>query len=165
MSESSTEALHPHKPDFQPRIRSAYRWSIAGSLAKQVVGVGISLLLARLLQPGDFGLITMTQLVISFLAYFQDLGLGDAVVHFNEDENTLPPCHTVAALMGVLLTAILIAAAPLVALFFREPRLTPILRVLSVSLFLAGLQSVPKGLMVKTFRRSEERRVGKECRS
>jgi PST family polysaccharide transporter len=94
----------------------------------------------------------MTQLVTVFLLYFQDLGFGDAVVHFNEDESTLPTCYTVTVLMGVLLTVILIAAAPLVALFFREPRLTAILRVLSVSLLLSALQSVSKGLMVKTFR-------------
>src|ERR1035438_6612397 len=152
MSERSCEVTNPHKPDLQPQIRSAYRWSIAGNLAKQFVGFGISMLLAKLLLPGDFGLIGMTQLVVTLLAYFQDLGLGDAVVHFNEDENSLPTCYTVTALMGVLLTAILIAAAPLVSLFFREPRLTAILRVLSVSLFLSGLQSVPKGLMIKRFR-------------
>jgi PST family polysaccharide transporter len=152
MSERSSEVVNPHKPDLRPQIRSAYRWSVAGNLAKQLVGFGISMLLAKLLQPADFGLIGMTQLVVTFLTYFQDLGLGDAVVHFNEDESSLPTCHTVTALMGALLTAILIAAAPLVALFFREPRLTPILRVLSVSLLLAGLQSVPRSLMIKTFR-------------
>jgi PST family polysaccharide transporter len=152
MSENPTPLENPPHRDLKPRIRSAYRWSIAGNLTKQAVGFGISMLLARLLQRSDFGLITMTQLVVTFLTYFQDLGVGDAVVHFNEDETTLPTYYTVTALMGVLLTVLLCAAAPLAALFFREPRLTAILRVLSVSLLLGSLQTVSKGLMTKTFR-------------
>jgi PST family polysaccharide transporter len=152
MSENPTPVVNPPQADLKPRIRSAYRWSIAGNLAKQAVGFGISMLLARLLQRSDFGLIAMTQLVVAFLTYVQDLGVADAVVHFNEDESALPTYYTVTALMGTILTALLLAAAPLAALFFREPRLTPILRVLSASLLLGSLQSVSKGLMTKTFR-------------
>jgi PST family polysaccharide transporter len=71
------------------KVRSAYLWTFAGTFVKQGLTFGLSMLLARLLSPADYGLIGIVLVVISYLSSFQDLGLGDAVIYFNDDDAAL----------------------------------------------------------------------------
>src|SRR5437868_8617339 len=139
-------------PSLSPKIRSAYRWSVAGNLFKHVVGVGISFLLARLLQPSDYGLIGMVLVFMGLVTTLQDLGFGQAVVYFDEEPSSYPTYFTVTFLMGLLLTLTGIALAPAVASFYHEPRLVPIVRIMSVNFVVTSLQTVSWGLLSKQFR-------------
>src|SRR5712692_3078005 len=103
--------------ELKPKIRSAYLWSIAGNLTKHVVGLGISVLLARFLLPSDYGLLGMVWVFIAMLSSIQDLGFGQAVVHFDDDASVMPTYFTVTAMLGLALTALGFLAAPLVAAF------------------------------------------------
>jgi O-antigen/teichoic acid export membrane protein len=87
-------------------LRSAYLWTLGGNLAKSLIGFGLSILLARLLQPSDYGLVGMVLVVISILTLLLDLGLGKAVVYFSEEEASLPVCNTVTTASGIILTAV-----------------------------------------------------------
>ena len=133
-------------------LRSAYMWTLGGNLAKSLIGFGLSILLARLLQPSDYGLVGMVLVVISILTILLDLGLGKAVVYFTEEEASLPVCNTVTVASGIILTAVSFWAAPLVADFYNDARLTALLRVLSVNLLLGSFRAVPLGKLTKHFR-------------
>jgi teichuronic acid exporter len=134
------------------KIRSAYAWSVGGNLLKHLTGVGISFLLARLLQPSDYGLIGMVLVFMGFVNTFQDLGFGQAIVYFEEDPADYPTYFTTTFLLGAGLTLLGIALAPAVAAFYHEPRLTPIVRIMSVNFAVTSLQSVSWGLLSKQFR-------------
>jgi O-antigen/teichoic acid export membrane protein len=127
-------------------------WTLGGNLAKSLIGFGLSILLARLLQPSDYGLVGMVLVVISILTVLLDLGLGKAVVYFTEEEASLPVCHTVTVASGIILTAVSFWSAPLVADFYKDARLTVLLRVLSVNLLLGSFRAVPLGKLTKQFR-------------
>jgi len=133
-------------------LRSAYMWTLGGNLAKSLVGFGLSILLAKLLQPSDYGLVGMVLVVISILTILLDLGLGKAVVYFTEEEASLPVCNTVTVASGIILTAVSFWSAPLVADFYKDARLTLLLRVLSVNLLLGSFRAVPLGKLIKHFR-------------
>lgn len=133
-------------------LRSAYLWTLGGNLAKSLIGFGLSVMLARLLQPADYGLVGMVLVVITILTLLMDLGLGKAVVYFREEEVSLPVCNTVTTASGLVLAAITFCAAPLVADFYNNTRLIPILRALSVNLLLGSLRSVPMGSLTKHLR-------------
>src|SRR3954454_14295140 len=102
------------------KIRSAYQWTTALQLTKNVLGFGLSLLLARFLGPGDYGLVGMVTVLTGILSVVQDWGLGQAVIYFEEDERQFPTYFTVTTATGLVLTAILFFAAPGVAAFYRE---------------------------------------------
>jgi teichuronic acid exporter len=139
-------------PELAGKIRSAYGWSIGANLFKHVIGVGISFLLAHFLLPTDYGLIGMVLVFMGLVSTLQDLGFGQAIVYFKEDESSYPTYFTATFCFGILLTLTGIAAAPLVAAFYHEPRLIPILRIMSVNFTITSLQTVSWGLLSKQFR-------------
>ena len=96
---------------LRAKIRAAYVWTTAGNLLRHTIGFGISILLARLLQPSDYGLIGMVLVFSNILVSVQELGLGDAVVHFNEDESSLRTYYSVTLLAGVMSMSALLSAS------------------------------------------------------
>jgi len=124
----------------------------ATHLVKDLFSFTLSVLLARLLAPSDFGLVGMVTVFVRVLETLQDLGLGQAVVYFDHDEAALRTYSTLATGAGVCMAALGFCAAWPVASFYREPRLIPIMQVLSLTLALGGLRAVPQGLLAKRFR-------------
>jgi O-antigen/teichoic acid export membrane protein len=91
------------------------------------------LVLARLLRPDDFGLMGMVVLVIGFAQAYTDAGIGAALVHRQTvTRDQLSSLYWLGLALGAAVCAILSLVAPVLALFFREPRLVPLLRVVSL---------------------------------
>src|SRR5262245_63892783 len=66
---------------YRARAVRALTWNVAGRFAVQGVRLGFGVVLARLLSPGDYGLLAMVTLLLQFGASIADLGFGDALVH------------------------------------------------------------------------------------
>lgn len=133
-------------------VRSAYLWAGAGNIVKALLTFGLSVLLARLLDPSHYGLIGVVVAFVAILLVIQDGGFGQAVVYFAETEETLPTYRTVTALGGVLMALLTCAAAPALAWFYGMPELTRVAPALGLSLVFASLTSVPQGLLMKELR-------------
>ena len=82
--------------ELQRKIQAAYIWTFGGNLVRQLLSFGLSLLLARFLRPADYGLVGMVAVFIAFLTAVQDLGIGRAVIYFNEAESAWPTFCTVS---------------------------------------------------------------------
>jgi O-antigen/teichoic acid export membrane protein len=133
------------------KIRSAYLWTGALQIVKNVLGFGLSLLLARFLEPRDYGLVGMVTVLIGILSVFQDWGMGQAVIYFKDEQKCLPTYFTISTATGILFTLILCLAAPGIGAFYGDQRLVPIVRLLSVTLLLGSVRSVSQGLLTKRF--------------
>ena len=133
-------------------IRSAYVWASAGNITKAAVTFWLSVVLARLLQPSDYGLIGVAVALIEILLVIQDAGFGNAVVYFDEKPESLPTYFSLTIASSTLLALLLFVTAPLLASFYSMPQLTWVIRVMSVSLVLGGLRSVSLGLLSKRLR-------------
>jgi PST family polysaccharide transporter len=89
-----------------------------------VLRVGSIMVLARLLEPADFGLVNMATVVTGFLGLFRDAGLPMVTVQRQTiSDAEVSSLFWVNLLIGATLTAFSIAAAPLLAAFYHEPRL------------------------------------------
>lgn len=123
---------------------SGFRWSASARLVSQVISWAITLVVIRLLTPADYGLLAMATVFVSFLAMFSELGLGAAVVQKPAVDN-----HLLRRVLGVVLVihfslaALLALAAPLIAIFYTEPRVIPVVRVLSLQFILAAFAVIP----------------------
>lgn len=123
-------------------------WNYVSFASGKVLVVITMAVLARLLTPADFGVVGYTTVVIAYLGVLMDLGLGAALIQRRHDvEQAAETVYAVNLLLGVVLTAVTALGAPLVADFFREPMVTPLLRVLSFTFVLEALGSVPLVLL------------------
>jgi len=129
--------------------RGAASLAIASSLA-QLIALGTSVVLARLLSPGDFGLVAMANLLLAFVGPLHDSGLATAFVARSERAHdyaaTLAWGASGSGILAALLTA---AAAPLVALAFGEPALTDVTRALAITFALRGAAAAPLAVLTR----------------
>ncbi len=108
------------------------------------------LILARMLLPGDFGLVAMANLSLDFLARFREMGFSSALIYHKGDMRKAADTTFIMLLViAALLTVISFAFAPVVALFFRTAELTNVLRALSVTFILSALGEVHLSLLAK----------------
>jgi PST family polysaccharide transporter len=128
-------------------------WVAWGNAAMAVLKVVVLLLLTRLLSPKDFGVVSAALVVITFSLNFSQLGLGPAVVQ----RPNLEPRHVSTGFVastgfGLLLAVGIWLGAPLIAQFFRIDTLVPVVRWLAVIFVLAGISTVPEGLLQRELR-------------
>jgi len=97
--------------------------------------------LARILTPGDFGLIGMVVAVTGFIMMFKDLGLPTVTLQREEISHAqVSNLFWVNVGLGAVAMAVTLAVAPLLASFYGEPRLTGIASALSVALLAGSLR-------------------------
>ncbi|SFR36865.1 lipopolysaccharide biosynthesis protein [Halogeometricum limi] len=134
--------LRPAGSVTQQAVKSGVWLGVTNGLT-QFLNIGKLVVLAGLLSPRDFGLVGLAVLTMAALREVTQLGFSEALVQRAEArvDSYLDTAWTVQSLRGVVLGVVLVAAAPWVGAFFSEPRVVPILRVMSVVPLLAGLQN------------------------
>lgn len=118
-------------------------WRIVEQGGKQVVQLGISVLLARLIMPDQFGMIAMLTVFIAISGCFIDSGLGDAL--YRKKDRTQEDCSTVfwfSQIVSIIFYWILFFCAPLISEFYNMPQLTAILRVSAIGIVIGSLGGI-----------------------
>jgi PST family polysaccharide transporter len=94
--------------------------------------LGSLMILARLLGPKDFGLVGMVTAFTGVLTLFRDFGLSAAAIQRADiTEEQVSALFWINVFAGVVLSCVAIAAAPLIAAFYHEPRLTNVTMALA----------------------------------
>lgn len=118
-------------------------WTLGLRLSSRALGFVRTVVLARLLFPADFGLIAMAMLFVTGLESVTQTGLQQALIQRKTGvRECLDTAWTVTLARSLVLCLVLVAAAPFVADFFAEPRLTGILRVVSLSVLFGGFANI-----------------------
>ena len=135
---------------LETRTVRSIGWSAASQIAQLLMAILISAILARLLVPSDFGLIAMVVVFSNFVAIFSSFGLTSAIVQKKEvSEESLSSTFWINVGLGALLTLALAASAPLIAAFYSQPQLTPLVVFISATFFIASFGNVQSGLLTK----------------
>ncbi|MFN8454774.1 MAG: MOP flippase family protein [Anaerolineae bacterium] len=123
-------------------------WSVIQKWGREAISFFILLALTRLLPPEAFGLVALAAIFTDFLDIILDQGLGAAIVQRpNLEREHLDTAFWVSVLTGLLLTAGTIAASGLVATFFQEPRLAPVLSWLAIGFIFGSLSSTQMAIL------------------
>lgn len=125
------------------KIISGLFWAFFEKIGSQGISLVVSVILARLLMPEQFGLIAMLSIVMSISNTFIDCGFGAALIQKKNsdplDFNTVLYSSTI---IGFLLYITAFFCAPLCAQFFNEPQLTSIMRIYTLSFLWTGYNSI-----------------------
>lgn len=124
------------------------KWSIIQKWGAQIVSTTIFLVLARLLGPEAFGLIALADVALAFVRLISEQGFSQAIIQ----KDKLEPEHLDTAfwtdlLLRLLAVAVIFSGAGFIANFYKEPALTPIIRWMSLSLLISGLNSVQAAIL------------------
>ena len=113
---------------------------VSAQLVKIALQFGTIVVLARLLDPADFGLIAMVAVLLTLLEFFKDLGLSSATVQRAEISHAqVSALFWVNVALGLAAALITALVAPLVAWFYGQERLVAITLWLSVGFVVSGL--------------------------
>jgi len=117
-------------------------WSVIQKWGRSAISIVTLVALSRLLAPEAFGLVALASVFTTFADIFVEQGFSAAIVQRADLEpEHLDTAFWISMLTGLVLTAGGIAASGLVAAFFEEPRLAPILSWLSLAFILSALSS------------------------
>jgi teichuronic acid exporter len=120
-------------------------WSAIDKFAVQIGQFIVSIVLARILVPEDFGLIGMLTIFIALSQIFIESGLGIGVIQ-KQDRNDIDFSTLFVFNLSVstFFYFLLFLAAPLISSFFKQPQLTDLLRILGLNLFLNAFAIVQR---------------------
>src|SRR3984885_2517053 len=112
-----------------------------------------TVVLARLLTPADFGLVAMVSAITGLGQAFADLGLSEATIQRKDiTHEQISALFWTNGAIGLALTLITAALAPLLAKFYREPKLIEITLVLSLTFLIGGLRVQADALLKRQMR-------------
>ena len=136
--------------DLKQKTVSGFKWSFTDNIANGGITFLVSLILARLLSPDEFGIIGMITVFIAISNSFIDSGFSNALIRKtdtkNIDYNTVFYFNLV---VGLFFYCILYLCAPLISHFFKEPTLIPITRVIGIVLIINALSIIQRTIFVK----------------
>ncbi|MBF2018260.1 MAG: oligosaccharide flippase family protein [Rivularia sp. T60_A2020_040] len=125
-------------------------WISYATFVTRIFAFLSSLVLARLLQPSDFGIIGIAYVFWSFFSLFIQDTAGAFIIYKGiEHPKYVNTAYTISLLVGLALAVGVIATAPLIAMFFKEPTLTWILIAFAFNLILSSASYVYSSVMTR----------------
>ncbi|MGH2328853.1 lipopolysaccharide biosynthesis protein [Streptococcus uberis] len=131
-------------------IISNFLWKFMERLSAQIVTFGVSILLARLLGPKDFGVITILNVFIVFANVFVVNGFSSALIQKKETDNLdFSSVFYFTFVVSLVIYSLLFFLAPNIANWYNMPILSPTLRVLGLRVILGSLNSVQEAYTIR----------------
>lgn len=125
-------------------------WSFLEKFGAQCVTLIVSIVLARLLEPDVFGMIGIVTVFMAVLNVFVDSGLGNALIQKKDaDAVDFSSVFFFNILMCTALYLLLFLTAPLISKFFKLPELSPVIRVMGLTLIFSGINNVQKAFVAR----------------
>ena len=131
-------------------IISNFIWRFLERCGAQGVTLVVSIILARILDPSEYGTIALITVFITILQVFVDSGMGNALIQKKEaDDLDFSSVFWFNLIMCICLYLLMYFCAPLISEFYKMPELTPIIRVLSLILIISGVKNVQQAYVCR----------------
>ncbi len=137
--------------DKREHVISNFLWRFCERFGSQLVTLVVSFLLARMLDVEVYGLTSKVAVITAVLLVFVDSGMGNALIQKKDpDDLDFSSVFYFNVCFCLLLYAALFFASPAISRMYREPELTPILRVLGLTVVVSGVKNVQQAYVSKT---------------
>ncbi len=134
-------------------IRGGMRWVVAGKLGQEGLHLALSIVLARLLTPADFGLLVTVQIFTGVAGFVAGGGMGQALVQSqNIDTRDTHVVFTAQLLVCCVIYLLFFAISPAFADWFNEPLYEDLMRISALTFLIRPFSNVPNSLLHRTMR-------------
>lgn len=124
------------------------RWVAISQVVKIIVQLINIVYLARLIPPSEYGIMAMALVIINFGMLIRDLGTAAALIQRKTiDDNIINSVFWLNVFMGVCISVGVVLCSPVISYFFREPKLTAVLLLISVIFPLSSSSSAHLALL------------------
>lgn len=124
-------------------VFSNFIWRFAERCGAQLVTFIVSIVLARILMPEDYGTVALVTVFTTIMQVFVDSGLSTALIQKKDaDDLDFSSVFYFNFAVCIILYLIMFFAAPVIASFYEIPELTPIVRVISLTIVISGVKGV-----------------------
>ncbi len=132
------------------KVFSGIGWSFAERISAQLVSLIVSIILARILAPEDYGILAIVNVFVAIGDALVAGGFGIALVQKkNSDDTDFNSICWVSVFVSVLMYAVLFICAPLISDFYVNNDLTLITRVLGIRLVFSAVNSIQQAYIQK----------------
>lgn len=135
-------------PDLRTKVLSAVRWTAAFRFSAQFMTWAITLVVLRILDSRDYGLMIMAEALFGLLLLLSQGGLSTALIQADEiDDNKVRQMFGALILVNGALFALQFLLAPALAAYYREPAVTPLVRTLALGFLIVPFLAIPSALL------------------
>lgn len=128
-------------------------WTAIAQYSGALIQLVVTVILARLLDPTDFGVLAMVVTYTGFVGIFAEGGISMTVIQKHKlNDRDLSSVFWFSGIFALMLVLATIVIAPFIEDFFKFSGLSFVIEVMSINLFLAGLSSVPNGKLRRTLK-------------
>lgn len=132
------------------KVLSGVFWSFGERICAQLVTFIVSIVLARILLPEDYGTVTMILVFITIANVFVSNGFGEALIQKKDSNETdFSTIFWTSFIVSVLLYLILFFSAPFIAAFYSTPELCSLLRVFAIKLPISSFSTIQHAYVSK----------------
>jgi len=125
-------------------------WAFGARFFRQTINFVILAILARLLEPNDFGLLGMATVFYGLAMIFSEMGISTALIQKKDADNLhFSSVFWLNVATGILLTLLMVAISPLVAIFYGEIQLRAILSVIALNFVISSFSIVQRTIFKK----------------
>lgn len=148
-----------HDAGFADRVRSAVAWRWGSQIIAQAIAWTSTIMVVRLLEPADYGLFAMSQVVVTALAFLNGQSFATSLVQADHvNERRIGQVFGLLLLLSLTLASVQILGAPVMAAYYQEPLIADMLRIQAVIFLTVPFTALPTELLA---RRLEFRVQGK----
>lgn len=135
------------------QVVSSLIWKWLERSGSQVVQFIVQLILARILMPEEYGLISLVSIFIIFGEIFVQGGLNTAIIQKKDvDDEDFTSIFLISLVVAIFVYIILFLSAPSIALFFNEVQLDIVLRVLGLNLIIGVFNSIQNAYIARNLK-------------
>lgn len=133
------------------KIFSNLIWRFLERTGAQFVALVVSIFLARILSPEDYGTIALITVFINILNVFVDSGLGSSLIQKKDADNTdFSTVFYTNVVFCIALYILMFVLSPFLAKFYNRPELASIIRVLSITILISGVKNIQQSYVSRT---------------
>jgi len=135
---------------LRDEVKRAVLWRSGSQIMAQAVAWGSTLAVIRILDPADYGLFAMTQVVLAFLSFLNGSGFASSLIQDREiDENKIRQGFGMLILVNGAIALIQLGLAPLAAAWYRQPLVADLLRVQALMYLATPFIAIPQVLLTR----------------
>ena len=124
------------------------QWNLIATVFTSVMQLVYTGVMARLLEPADFGLVAIANLVLRFGSYFSQMGMSQALIQKKKLHKTdIYSSFTSSIALSLFFFVIIFSSAGLFNLFFQEDNLVPVIRTLALTFVISGIFVTSQSLL------------------